>query len=204
MMGLFLAGYTSLVESSVVGALLATLAAAVSGRLTFKVLADTSRGTLGISCMFLWIILAALCFGAVYDGLGAVKAIENLLLGSLDLDPWTILVLMLLSFVVMGMFLDDTAMLVIVAPLYIPLVLKLGFNPIWFGILYTITCQIAYITPPFGYNLFLMRAMAPPEITLGDIYRSVVPFALMMVLTIILLMAFPQIALWLPNAYMGR
>ena len=204
MMGLVLGGYTSLVESSVVGALLATLAAAVSGRLTFKVLADTSRGTLGISCMFLWIILAALCFGAVYDGLGAVKAIEGLLLGSLDLDPWTILVLMLLSFIIMGMFLDDTAMLVIVAPLYIPLVLKLGFNPIWFGILYTITCQIAYITPPFGYNLFLMRAMAPPEITLGDIYRSVVPFALMMVLTIILLMAFPQIALWLPNAYMGR
>ncbi|MFM9860214.1 TRAP transporter large permease subunit [Pseudoxanthobacter sp. M-2] len=204
MMGLFIGGYTSLVESSVVGALLATLAAAVSGRLTFKVLADTSRGTLGISCMFLWIILAALCFGAVYDGLGAVKAIEGLLLGSLDLDPWTILVLMLLSFVIMGMFLDDTAMLVIVAPLYIPLVLKLGFNPIWFGILYTITCQIAYITPPFGYNLFLMRAMAPPEITLGDIYRSVVPFALMMVLTILILMAFPQVALWLPNLYMGR
>lgn len=204
MMGLFLGGYTSLVESSVVGALLATLAAAVSGRLTFKVLADTSRGTLSISCMFLWIILAALCFGAVYDGLGAVKAIENLLLGTWDLDPWTILVLMLVSFIVMGMFLDDTAMLVIVAPLYIPLVLKLGFNPIWFGILYTITCQIAYITPPFGYNLFLMRAMAPPEITLGDIYRSVVPFALMMVLTIIILMVFPQVALWLPNAYMGR
>ena len=204
MMGLFIGGYTSLVESSVVGALLATLAAAVSGRLTFKVLADTSRGTLGISCMFLWIILAALCFGAVYDGLGAVKSIEGLLLGSLDLDPWTILILMLLSFVIMGMFLDDTAMLVIVAPLYIPLVLKLGFNPIWFGILYTITCQIAYITPPFGYNLFLMRAMAPPEITLGDIYRSVVPFALMMVLTIVILMAVPQVALWLPNLYMGR
>jgi tripartite ATP-independent transporter DctM subunit len=204
MMGLFLGGYTSLVESSVVGALLATLAAAVSGRLTFKVLADTSRGTLGISCMFLWIILAALCFGAVYDGLGAVRAIENLLLGTWDLSPWTILVLMLLSFVIMGMFLDDTAMLVIVAPLYIPLVVKLGFNPIWFGILYTITCQIAYITPPFGYNLFLMRAMAPPEITLGDIYRSVLPFALMMVLTIIILMVFPQVALWLPNLYAGR
>ena len=83
-----------------------------------------------------------------------------------DFDPWTILILMLLSFIIMGAFLDDTAMLVIVAPLYIPLVIKLGFNPIWFGILYTITCQIAYITPPFGYNLFLMRAMAPPEITL--------------------------------------
>ena len=80
-----------------------------------------------------------------------------------------ILALMLLSFIVMGMFLDDTAMLVIVAPLYIPLVKALGFDLVWFGILYTITCQIAYITPPFGYNLFLMRAMAPPEVTLVDI-----------------------------------
>ena len=111
---------------------------------------------------------------------------------------------MLASFIVMGTFLDDTAMLVIVAPLYIPLVGSLGFDLIWFGILYTITCQIAYITPPFGYNLFLMRAMAPPEITLIDIYRSIIPFFFMMVLTIVMLMIFPQIALWLPDLYSGR
>jgi len=104
----------------------------------------------------------------------------------------------------MGAFLDDTAMLVIVAPLYIPLVGELYFNLIWFGILYTITCQIAYITPPFGYNLFLMRAMAPPEITLIDIYQSIIPFFFMMVLTIVILMIFPQIALWLPELYSAR
>jgi TRAP-type mannitol/chloroaromatic compound transport system permease large subunit len=80
----------------------------------------------------------------------------------------------------MGMFLDDTAMLVIVAPLYVPLIIALGFDPIWYGVLYTITCQIAYMTPPFGYNLFLMRAMAPKEITLIDIYRSIIPFVLVM------------------------
>ena len=81
--------------------------------------------------------------------------------------------MMQLSYLFMGMFLDDTAMLVIVAPLYVPLVKVLGFDPVWYGVLYTITCQIAYMTPPFGYNLFLMRAMAPPEITLADIYRSI-------------------------------
>jgi tripartite ATP-independent transporter DctM subunit len=204
MMGLFLTGVTSLVESAAVGALLATLAALFSGRLTKQVFEDSTRKTLGISCMFLWIILAALAFGAVYDGLGAVRAIRGLLLETWDLDPWIILTLMLLSFVILGMFLDDTAMLVIVAPLYIPLVITLGFNPIWFGVLYTITCQIAYITPPFGYNLFLMRAMAPPEISLGDIYRSIVPFVFLMVLTIILISIFPGIALWLPNLYAGR
>jgi TRAP-type mannitol/chloroaromatic compound transport system permease large subunit len=95
-------------------------------------------------------------------------------------------------------------MLVIVAPLYIPLVRELDFNLIWFGILYTITCQIAYITPPFGYNLFLMRAMAPPEVSLGDIYRSILPFMLMMVVAVVILMAFPQVVLWLPDLYAGR
>jgi tripartite ATP-independent transporter DctM subunit len=204
MMGLFMTGITSLVESSAVGALLATLAAWWSGNLSRKVIEDSSRNTLAITCMFMWIILGALCFSSVYDGLGAVKAVKALLLDTWHFEPWTILILMLLSFVVMGMFLDDTAMLVIVAPLYIPLVISLGFNPIWFGILYTITCQIAYITPPFGYNLFLMRAMAPPEITLVDIYRSIVPFVILMVVALALIMIFPQIALWLPSQVTGR
>jgi len=204
MMALFISGITSLVESSAVGALLAALVALYEGRLTWKVLEECTRSTLSISCMFLWIILAALCFSAVYDGLGAVRAIESLLLERWELGPWTILSLMLLSFIAMGAFLDDTAMLVIVAPLYIPLVGELDFNLIWFGILYTITCQIAYITPPFGYNLFLMRAMAPPEITLVDIYRSIIPFFFMMILTIVILMIFPSVALWLPSLYSGR
>ncbi len=204
MMGLFLTGITSLVESSVVGAALALLAAIITGRLNRRVLEDSTRNTLSVSCMFLWIILGALCFSAVYDGLGAIKAIEDLLLNTWDLTPWTILSLMLLSFIILGMFLDDTAMLVIVAPLYIPLVRELGFDLIWFGILYTITCQIAYINPPFGYNLFLMRAMAPPEITIIDIYRSIIPFFILMVISLIIIMAFPQIALWLPNLYTGR
>ena len=110
-----------------------------------------------------------------------------------------ILILMQLSFLVMGSFLDDTAMLVIVAPLYVPLVGELGFDLVWYGVLYTITCQIAYMTPPFGYNLFLMRAMAPPEITLKDIYGSIAPFVTVMVIALAIVMAFPSIATWLPN-----
>ncbi|MFN4231261.1 TRAP transporter large permease subunit [Parvibaculum sp.] len=204
MMGLFFTGVTSLVESSAVGATAATLTALLKRRLNWRVMDDTMRQTLSITCMFMWIILAALCFGAVYDGLGAKNAIKILLLDTWELGPWEILVMMMISFVVLGMFLDDTAMLVIVAPLYIPLVRSLGFDPIWFGVLYVITCQVAYITPPFGYNLFLMRAMAPPEITLVDIYRSIVPFVMIMLVTIAIVMAFPQLALWLPEMYNGR
>ena len=203
MTGLFLLGYTSLVESSAVGAAAAMLMALVKRRLNRQVMEETLRKTLAISCMFMWIILAALCFGAVFDGLGAVRAIEGFFVDSLHLGPWQILIMMQLSFIIMGMFLDDTAMLVIVAPLYIPLVGALGFDLVWYGVLYTITCQIAYMTPPFGYNLFLMRAMAPPEVSLRDIYVSVTPFVLVMILTLILVMIFPQLALWLPQLHYG-
>jgi len=204
MTGLFVMGITSLVESSAVGATSATLAAALKGRLSRSMLHETAKKTLGISCMFLWLILAALAFGSVFDGLGAVRALESLFITRWDLSPWEVIIMMQISFIVMGMFLDDTAMLVIVAPLYVPLVKILGFDLVWFGILYTMTCQIAYITPPFGYNLFLMRAMAPKEIGLVDIYRSIWPFVLMMAMTIALVMIFPQLALWLPHTVRGN
>ncbi len=199
MMVPFVKGWTSLVESSAIGAIAAFLVAVFKRRMTWQVFETSVRNTLGITCMFMWIILAALAFGAVFDGLGAVKAIEGLFTERLGLSPWIILILMQLSFILMGTFLDDTAMLVIVAPLYVPLVGALGFDLVWYGVLYTITCQIAYMTPPFGYNLFLMRAMAPPEISLSDIYRSIVPFVMVMAVALTLVMIFPQIALWLPD-----
>jgi tripartite ATP-independent transporter DctM subunit len=204
MMVPFINGYTSLVESSAIGAMTAFLAAVLKRRMTKEVFEVSVRQTLGISCMFMWIILAAMGFGAVFDGLGAVKAIDALFTEQLGLEPWMILILMQLSFILMGTFLDDTAMLVIVAPLYVPLVGALGFDLVWYGVLYTITTQIAYMTPPFGYNLFLMRAMAPPEIGLTDIYKSIIPFVGVMILALILVMVFPQIALWLPNYVYGK
>jgi tripartite ATP-independent transporter DctM subunit len=204
MTGLFLMGVTSLVESSAVGAASATLVALYKRRLNAQVMEDTLRKTLAISCMFMWIILAAMAFGSVFDGLGAVKAIEGFFVGKMGLGPWEILILMQLSYLLMGTFLDDTAMLVIVAPLYVPLVGQLGFDLVWYGVLYTITCQVAYMTPPFGYNLFLMRAMAPPEVTIHDIYRSIIPFVLVMILGLVLVMVFPQIAMWLPNNLYGK
>ncbi len=204
MMVPFVNGWTSLVESSAIGAMTAFTVAILKGRMNRQVFETSVRQTLAISCMFMWIILAALGFGAVFDGLGAVKAIENLFTDQFHLNPWTILILMQLSFILMGTFLDDTAMLVIVAPLYVPLVDALGFNLIWYGVLYTITTQIAYMTPPFGYNLFLMRAMAPPDITLGDIYGSIFPFVIAMIVALILVMVYPQIALWLPESIYAR
>ena len=200
----FIKGWTSLVESSAIGAMTAFAAAVVKGRMNRDVFEVSVRSTLAISCMFMLIVLAALGFGAVFDGLGAVRAIDNLFREQMGLDPWTILILMQLSFLIMGTFLDDTAMLVIVAPLYVPLVKVLGFDLIWYGVLYTITTQIAYMTPPFGYNLFLMRAMAPKEIGIRDIYVSIIPFVLIMALALVVIMIFPQIAMWLPEYVYAR
>ena len=199
MMVPFIMGYTRLVESSVIGALAAFIASVLKGRMTWKVFEECTKRTLAITCMFMWIILAALAFGAVFDGLRAVDFVRALFLEDLGLNRWHVLILMQLSFILMGTFMDDTAMLVIVAPLYVPIVAALDFDLIWYGVLYTITCQIAYMTPPFGYNLFLMRAMAPPEVSLMDIYRSIVPFVGVMILGLALVMTFPQIALWLPE-----
>ena len=200
MMVPFVNGWASLTEASVIGVVVTVLAAVAKGRFTREVFEVSTRSTLAITCMFMLIIMAALSFGAVFDGLGAGKTIERLFVEDMGLGPWTILIMMQLSFLIMGMFLDDTAMLVIVAPIYVSLAGALGFDLIWYGILYTITCQIAYLTPPFGYNLFLMRAMAPKEYSLGDIYRSVLPFVGLMVVSLVILMIFPDIALWLPNA----
>jgi tripartite ATP-independent transporter DctM subunit len=204
MTGLFLLGITSLVECSAAGAAATTLAALLKRRLNRRVIENTLRNTLSVSCMFMWVILAALAFSSVFDGLGAVHAIESLFLERWHLSPWGIIAMMQVSYLLMGMFLDDTAMLIIVAPLYVPLVISLGFDAIWYGVLYTITCQIAYMTPPFGYNLFLMKAMAPPEVTLADIYRSITPFVLVMIVGLVIVMLFPGIALWLPNLYFGK
>ncbi len=199
MMVPFVKGWTSLTEASVVGALTTVIAAVLKGRFTREVFEVATRSTLAITTMFMLIIMAALSFGAVFDGLGAGRAIENFFVRDLGLSAWQILVLMQLSFLIMGMFLDDTAMLVIVAPIYVGLAKALGFDLIWYGILYTITSQIAYLTPPFGYNLFLMRAMAPADFTLPMIYRSVFPFVFVMVATLVVIMLFPEIALWLPE-----
>ena len=203
MMVPFVKGWASLTEASVIGALASVLAAVVKRRFTSAVFQTATRQTLFITVMFMMIITAALSFGAVFDGLGAGRAIQDFFTESLGLAPWQVLVLMQASFLVMGMFLDDTAMLVIVAPVFVSLAKALGFDLVWYGILYTITCQIAYLTPPFGYNLFLMKAMAPAEYTLPVIYRSVAPFVLVMLLTLVLVMLFPQIALWLPQTVLG-
>jgi len=206
-LGLLFMGVTTVMESAAVGAAGAMICAAIYRKLNMQVIRNAMDEGLKISCLFLWILTAAFLFAAVYDGLGGAAVLKPLLFRFGN--PWLIIAVMQLTFIGMGTFLDDTAMLLIVAPLYLPLVVALGFDKVWYGVLYVITCEMAYLTPPFGYTLFIMKGLVGMKglkqwnITLGDIYRSIIPFVLIQAVALGLVMAFPALALWLPTTFFG-
>jgi len=191
-------GITSPTEAAALGAAGAMISAAIRGNLTMENLRKSIMRTLSLSSFNAYIILGAIVFSAVYSGLGASTMIRETITG-LDVSPWVVIVLMQLSFFLLGMFLDDIAILFLCMPIFVPIIKALGFDPVWFAVLYVMNMQMAYITPPYGLNLFYMKAVAPKEITLSDIYRSVVPFLGIQAIALVLLLVFPIIALWLPG-----
>lgn len=210
-LGFIIFGITSPTEASAVGAAGALVCAAIHRRLTWATLKEAVLRTARITGAVMWIVVGALAFSTVYNGLGAVEMVEGFIT-ALPVSPLGILVMMQLSFFILGCFLDDTAILFITCPVYVPLAVDLGFDPIWFGILYIINMQMAFITPPFGYCLFYMLGIVkdlyrtgriPVEITIGDVYRSVWPFVALQALGLVMVIIFPQIAMWLPNHIFG-
>ncbi|MFC1938710.1 TRAP transporter large permease subunit [Chloroflexota bacterium] len=207
-LGLLFLGVTTITECAAIGAVGSIVIAAINRTLSWKMIRVTLDETLQTTVMIMWIFAAAILFGAVFDGLGAIHAIEPLI----TMAPggrWGAMIVMQLTFLALGTVLDDTALLLIVAPLYIPLVAKLGFSLVWYGILYVVNMQAAFMTPPFGYSLFMMKGLLPvalpgSKITMGDIYKSILPFVGIQILCIGLLMVFPQIALWLPGMIFGK
>ena len=197
-MGCIFLGITSPTEAAAVGAFGALLCAVIRKKLNWTMIKKTTHATLNLSAFTAFIIVGATVFSKVYTGLGATAMIRSFIVG-LDVSPWVILILMQLSFFILGMFLDDIAILFMCMPIYIPIVKALGFDPIWFAVLYVVNMQMAFITPPYGVNLFYMKAVAPKNVTMGDIYRSVLPFVAIQALALILFMLFPQLILFLPN-----
>ena len=197
-LGTIFLGLASPTEAAAFGAAGAVLCAAVKRRLSLQMLSDACRQTFSITVFAGYIIIAALVFSKVYTGLGATAMIKQMVL-SLDPNPILIMAVIQLSFFLLGMFMDDIAILFMCMPIYLPIVVALGFDPVWFGILFVINMQMAYITPPYGLNLFYMKAVAPPEVTLPDIYRGAIPFILIQAAFLALMMCFPEITTWLPN-----
>ncbi|MGM0584029.1 MAG: TRAP transporter large permease [Pseudomonadota bacterium] len=197
-MGSILTGAASVSEAGAVGAAGALAAAAILRRLTVPAIREAAEETVMLSCMIFWIIIGATALSTFYSAMGASRLIEGLVLG-LEVNRWVVLVAMLFLLLLMGMMLDTVGIIMITAPIFVPIIIKLGFDPVWFGILYIILMEIGFLTPPFGYNLFYLRGVAPPSVSMGDIYVSVIPFIGLMLLAVGLFMIFPQIVLYLPE-----
>lgn len=202
-LGSILFGLATPVEASSMGAVASMVAAAIYRKLTFQIFKNALNYTLRLTIISTWIFIAALAFGKIYQALGAPELIQGML-GLAPGGALGILIMMQLSYFFLGMILDDTAILFICLPLYIPLAISLGFDRVWFGVLYLINMQMAFLTPPFGYCLFLMRSVAPKDITMGDIYRSVWPFVIIQGVGVVLCIAFPQLVLWVPSLLFSK
>lgn len=191
-------GIATPTEAAAVGAMGSLLICIVYRRLTWRVLADSCMATLEIAGMALWIIVSATLFGIVYTSAGAQTLVMEIVEG-LTVNPWVIVIGMQIILLIFGMFMDDFAVVTICAPIFMPIVKMLGFDPMWFSIVFILNMQVAYLTPPFGWSLLLMKGIAPPSVSIRDIWRSVPPFVVMQLMTLVLVMIFPSVALWLPN-----
>jgi len=199
-LGSIVGGVTTPTEAAALGVMGALLSALIYRKLTWKIISEATFRTLKLSGMVMWILFGAYCYCAAYQGMGAPTLIRHLM-QLIPGGPWGTIIFMQLIIFILAMLLDPAGIMMLCIPVFLPLVKELGFDPVWFGILFIINMEIGYMTPPFGFNLFYMKALVPPWISMADIYRSVIPFAIVETTGLILVMIFPEIALWLPNKF---
>jgi len=198
-LGSIFLGVATPTEAAGVGALGAIFICAVHRRLTWQIITNSCTETLKITGMVMWILIPATLFGVFYASAGAQDMLMELI-QSLEVNRWIVLICMQFVLLIFGMFMDDYAVVTICAPIMIPIAKLLGFDPIWFSILFILNMQVAYLTPPFGWALIMMKGVAPVGITTRDIWRAVPPFVMIQLAVLLMVMIFPQIATWLPNA----
>ena len=200
-LGSIYTGITTPTEASAIGAFGALICTIVKRRFSWAMFQKATLEAFKLSVMVGWIVLGAKAFSHIYAATGAGNFILGLISG-LELSSWMILVAMQLILFTLGMFIDPIGIMMITLPVFLPLSQELGFDLIWFGVLFTINMELAFISPPFGMNLFYMKGVVPDSISMGDIYRSVLPFMALEVLGLMLVILFPQLVLWLPNLMM--
>lgn len=196
-MGSMFFGLATPSEASAIGALGAIVSAFIKRTFNWGNFTSALFITLRLSAMVIWIVFAASVFTALYAVTGASSLVGGLISGVGD--PWLAIIVMMLTLFVLGMFFDPTGIVLLTAPIFFPIVTSLGFGALWFAILFVINMELAYLTPPFGFNLFYMKAVVPPDVTMLDIYKSSLPFVLLMIVGLIICMIFPGIITWLPS-----
>lgn len=201
-LGSIYAGVATPTEAAGIGSVGAVLCAAIYRKLTWANFKESVFETAKITAMILWITIGARCFISVFSAVGGDDLIREFITG-LDINRWFVMIFIQLILVVLGLFLDEIGIILLCVPIFLPIVTELGFDPIWFGILFLVNAQMDYITPPFGYTLFYLKGVAPEGVSMGDIYRGVIPFVILQAVGLGLCMLFPEIILWLPNMMKG-
>ena len=197
-LGTIYLGVATPTEAAGVGALGSVIACGINRRLTWKNIKIAVDRTFRVTAMCLWIVFGATAFSRAYSVGGASDFITDLIIGT-GLPPLGIIWMMMVVFFILGMFIESTGILMITIPIFLPIVYTLGYDPIWFGVLYMINTEMGLISPPFGITLFWLKGVVTADISMGDIYHSVWPFVVIQALCLTLFMYFPGIAMWLPS-----
>ena len=201
-LGSIMFGIAAPTEAAALGALGALLLSVFYGDFSLAVLHDAVTKTLKVSVMILTILMAGNMFAGVFIAGGGVQTTEHLIAAA-NLSPWATLGLFLFICLLAGFILDWISILLIFIPVFMPIVNKMGFDPVWFCVLFLIIIQTSYLSPPMAPAIFYLRGIAPPEITIHHMFRGVVPFIVLQVLTLAITAAFPQLVLWLPSVLLG-
>lgn len=196
-------GITTPTEAAALGSLGALVVLIINRKFTWKVLHESVVGTFQLTGMVMWIFFGAVLFSHIYSAMGAAEMVADFFTG-LELNRYIMLAFMQLLMIILGCFMDPGGIIVICIPVFMPLIEQMGFDPVWFGILFVINMELGYITPPFGFNLFYMKMLATPQgVSMQDIYRSIIPFVILTVMLLVLIIIWPEIALWLPENLKG-
>ncbi|MCQ8782394.1 TRAP transporter large permease [Mangrovibrevibacter kandeliae] len=194
-LGSIYGGIASVTEASAIGVVGVILSTLVRGEFSLKMLMDASMQTLRTCGMIVWIGVGATALIGVYNLMGGINFIKELLLGVSD-TPIVVILVMMLILGVLGMFLDWVGIALLTIPIFAPIVKTLGYDPIWFGVLFALNMQVSFLSPPFGPAAFYLKSVAPPDIGLGTIFRSLLPFIGLQILALALVLIFPELALW--------
>jgi tripartite ATP-independent transporter DctM subunit len=197
-LGSIFAGLATATEAAAIGVFGALIAAVVHRQLTWTLLREASWRTFALTGMVMWILFAAHAFSTAYNSMGAQGFIEGLL-QYIPGGQWGALAAILFVLFLLGMVLDPVGIMLITLPVFIPIITSYDFDPIWFGVIFIICMEIGYMTPPFGFNLFYLKGVAPPGVTMADIYQSVWPYVGVIVIGLFILILFPEIVTYLPE-----
>lgn len=202
-LGSIYAGIATPTEAAAVGVVGAMLSAMLQGRFTASNLSDAAMDTLRVTTMIMWITIGAKIFVSIFTGTGGADSLL-MFIENLEFNRWIVLLAMMGILVLLGLFLDEIGIILLCVPVFMPIINAFDFDPLWFGVLFLITAQMAYITPPFGYTLFYIKGVLPPGIGMETVYRAILPFLVLQVLALVLFMLFPNLVTWLPDLLSQR